>query len=133
MKRVTISELQAHLRAYLAAASAGETVVVCDQEKSVARIEPMGTDGRPELREPAISDPEERAQVRHSIKPVVHLGDTESERVQAIVDDMRADVIIEPTMSIEELRAAFAGWEPIALSGNADPLAILDRLREDRS
>jgi antitoxin (DNA-binding transcriptional repressor) of toxin-antitoxin stability system len=99
MKRVTISELQADLVSYLARATAGETVVVCDREKPVATIAPLER-GRIEARE--------------------SWGSGSGQEV------------IEPTISINELEAAFENWHPITLSRDVDPLAILDDLREDR-
>ena len=41
MKQVKVSELKAKLSAYLAAARAGETVVVCDRSTPIARIVPL--------------------------------------------------------------------------------------------
>ncbi|MBN9494785.1 type II toxin-antitoxin system Phd/YefM family antitoxin [bacterium] len=91
MKRVTISELQADLPAYLDAVRSGQTVIVGDHETVVARIEPAGTADDLLVREPLITDPEERARVRRSIKPVVHLSKEAAKKAQAIIDDMRAD------------------------------------------
>lgn len=45
MKDATISELKAHLSAYLAAARAGDTVVVHDRRTPIARIVPIDGTG----------------------------------------------------------------------------------------
>jgi antitoxin (DNA-binding transcriptional repressor) of toxin-antitoxin stability system len=133
MKRVMVSELQAHLSAYLAAVRAGETVTVCDGETAVARIEPIEPSSTlVPVREPAITDPAERARRLASIKPVVHPSAEDEKKAQAIFSDRRAEPVIEPTVSVEQLRAVFDGWEPIVLSEDVDPLAILEELREDR-
>lgn len=42
MRRVKISELKAHLSEYLRAVEAGETIVVCDRDRAIARLEPEG-------------------------------------------------------------------------------------------
>lgn len=41
MKRVMISELKAHLSAYLDAVRHGETVEVCDRRTPIARLSPI--------------------------------------------------------------------------------------------
>ncbi|MEX2647478.1 MAG: type II toxin-antitoxin system prevent-host-death family antitoxin [Alphaproteobacteria bacterium] len=42
MQRATISELKNRLSAYLRRVKAGETVVVFDRDRPVARLEPIG-------------------------------------------------------------------------------------------
>jgi antitoxin (DNA-binding transcriptional repressor) of toxin-antitoxin stability system len=93
MKRVTISELQADLTAYLDAVRSGQTVIVCDRETVVARIEPAGAAGDDDMpvREPLITDPEERVRVLSAIKPVMKPTPEQAKRIQEIVEDMRAD------------------------------------------
>ena len=44
MRRVMTSDLKAHLSAYLAAVRGGETIIVCDRNTPVARLEPIGED-----------------------------------------------------------------------------------------
>ena len=41
MKTVMVSELKAHLSAYLAEVRKGETVIVCDRSTPVARLSPF--------------------------------------------------------------------------------------------
>ena len=41
MRRVMTADLKAHLSAYLAAVRAGETIIVCDRNTPVARLEPI--------------------------------------------------------------------------------------------
>jgi prevent-host-death family protein len=43
MKRVMVSDLKAHLSAYLAAVRGGETILVCDRQTPVARLSPLST------------------------------------------------------------------------------------------
>jgi prevent-host-death family protein len=45
MKGTTISDLKAHLSAYLSRVRRGETVIVCDRSTPIARLVPY--DGRP--------------------------------------------------------------------------------------
>jgi len=41
MRRVMTADLKAHLSAYLAAVRGGETIIVCDRNTPVARLEPI--------------------------------------------------------------------------------------------
>ncbi len=41
MKSVTVSELKAHLSAYLTEVRGGEVVVVCDRKTPIARLVPL--------------------------------------------------------------------------------------------
>ncbi len=43
MERVTIGKLKNQLSAYLRKVKAGETVIVCDRDTPIARLEPIGT------------------------------------------------------------------------------------------
>ena len=52
MKRVKISELKAHLSEYLREVGAGNTIVVCDRDRPVARLSPTGDEHTLRLRPP---------------------------------------------------------------------------------
>jgi len=41
MRQVKTADLKAHLSAYLAAVRAGETIIVCDRNTPIARLEPI--------------------------------------------------------------------------------------------
>jgi prevent-host-death family protein len=81
MKRVMISELKAHLSEYVAAARRGETVIVCDRQTPVAKLEPLEYELT--IREPTL--PLEALEALH---PVQLLKDVD---VQAIHAEMRED------------------------------------------
>lgn len=86
MKRVMISELKAHLSEYVAAARRGETVIVCDRNTPVAKLEPLD-EVELLIREPTVSG-EERQRILDSLTPIPLAAGTD---VQAILDDMRAE------------------------------------------
>lgn len=44
MQKATISQLKNHLSAYLDRVRAGETVLICDRDLPIARIEKIGTE-----------------------------------------------------------------------------------------
>jgi len=41
MRQVKTADLKAHLSAYLAAVRAGESIIVCDRNTPIARLEPI--------------------------------------------------------------------------------------------
>jgi prevent-host-death family protein len=47
MKRVGIADLKAHLSQYLAEVEAGETIIVCDRRRPVARMSAEQPEKRP--------------------------------------------------------------------------------------
>jgi prevent-host-death family protein len=58
MKRVNVSELKAHLSAFLAAVRRGETVVVCDRSTPIARLVPFDEDRDGFVVQPATRSPD---------------------------------------------------------------------------
>lgn len=55
MRRVRISDLKARLSAHLKRVQEGEEVIVCDRDKPVARIVPIGSQDEPEREQRLIS------------------------------------------------------------------------------
>jgi prevent-host-death family protein len=74
MEKVSISKLKDQLSAYLKKVEAGQTVVVTDRNKPVARLEPIAADGR------------------------------ESDRVAMLLQQGLVSMAKAPPLSIEEIR-----------------------------
>lgn len=83
MKRVMISDLKAHLSAYLAAVKDGETVIVCDRNTPIARIEPVEKYAGPEIRKAILP-----LEALKDLKPVQL---PEGVDIQAILAEVRDD------------------------------------------
>jgi antitoxin (DNA-binding transcriptional repressor) of toxin-antitoxin stability system len=50
MEKVTISKIKNQLSAYLKKVKAGETILICDRDQPVARLERINTEERPDDR-----------------------------------------------------------------------------------
>jgi len=67
MKRASISELKNRLSSYLKWVMAGETVLILDRERPVARLEHVAADADPDAR---VAELERKGLVRRATCPV---------------------------------------------------------------
>jgi prevent-host-death family protein len=111
MKRVKLSELKAHLSEYVAAARRGETVIVCDRDTPVAKLEPFASNEA----------------VDGGLNELPFLAATKS-----LAADSNDDWIQEPNLTEEERREILSNIKPVALLKDVDVHALFDELRADR-